>query len=111
VGLKSHGSDESQKLLDCIKELRYREAFECGKDDKNSGVFELIRQDFNTVDVFIEIDDDATEVWQEYQSIKKIKTGLSEKGNLISSKKTCICMCSVFPNLLSESRLILMKRI
>lgn len=87
VGLKSHGSDESQKLLDCIKELRYREAFECGKDDKNSGVFELIRQDFNTVDVFIEIDDDATEVWQEYQSIKKIKDRFERKRKFNQFKK------------------------
>ena len=65
-GLKDHGSDESQKLLDCIKELGYREAFEYKKEDKNSQVFELIRQEFKTVDVFVEIDDDAAR-FAEYQ--------------------------------------------
>ncbi|WP_265447018.1 CRISPR-associated helicase Cas3' [Acetivibrio straminisolvens] len=87
MGLKNHGSDESQKLLDCIKELRYREAFESGKDDKNSGVFELIRQEFKTVDVFIEIDDDAAKVWQEYQSIKKIKDRFERKRKFNRHKK------------------------
>ncbi|HOM03576.1 MAG TPA: CRISPR-associated helicase Cas3' [Acetivibrio sp.] len=86
-GLKSHGSDESQKLLECIKELRYREAFEGGKDDKNFGVFELIRQEFKTVDVFIEIDDDATKVWQEYQSIKQMKDRFESKRKFNQHKK------------------------
>lgn len=86
-GLKDHGSDESQKLLDCIKELGYREAFEYKKEDKNSQVFELIRQEFKTVDVFVEIDDDAAKVWQEYQKIKKMKDRFERKRKLNQHKK------------------------
>jgi len=86
-GLKSHGSDESAKLLDCIKELRYREAFEGGKDDKNSGGFELIRQEFETVDVFVEIDDEATKAWQMYQRIKQMKDRFERKRELNKHKK------------------------
>ncbi|NLP15262.1 MAG: CRISPR-associated helicase Cas3' [Clostridium sp.] len=86
-GLKNHGSDESQKLLDCIKELRYREAFECGKDNKNTEVFELIRQEFKTVDVFVEIDDEATKAWQKYQEIKTVKDRFERKRKLNRHKK------------------------
>lgn len=86
-GLKNHGSDESENLLDCIKELRYREAFEYRRDDKNSGAFELIRQEFKTVDVFVEIDDKATEVWQKYQSIKQMRDRFERKRELNKHKK------------------------
>lgn len=86
-GLKNHGSDESKNLLDCIKELRYREAFEYGKNDKNSEVFELIRQEFKTVDVFVEIDDEATKAWQKYQSIRKMKDRFERKRKLNKHKK------------------------
>lgn len=85
-GLKSHGSDESEGLLNCIKELRYREAFEY-KEGKDSQAFELIKQDFKTVDVFIEIDDKATKVWEEYQTIKKMKNRFERKRKLNQQKK------------------------
>ena len=85
-GLKAHGSDESERLLDCIKELKYKEAFEY-KDDKSSQPFELIRQEFKTVDVFIEIDDEAAKVWEEYQDIKQIKDRFERKRQLNKLKK------------------------
>lgn len=86
-GLKSHGSDESSKLLNCIRELRYREAFEYGDDGKNKEVFELIRQEFRTVDVFVEIDEEASKVWQEYQEIKNVKDRFDRKRKLNRLKK------------------------
>jgi CRISPR-associated endonuclease/helicase Cas3 len=85
-GLKTHGSDESEGLLNCIKELRYREAFEY-KEDKNSQNFELIKQDFKTVDVFIEIDDEAAKVWKEYKEIKQMKNRFERKRQLNKQKK------------------------
>jgi len=63
------------------------------------------------VDVFIEIDDDATEVWQEYQSIKKIKDRFERKRKFNQFKKDLYMYVLSLPELLSESRLILMKRI
>ena len=85
-GLKNHGSDESEGLLNCIKELRYKEAFEY-KEGKDSQTFELIRQDFKTVDVFVEIDDEATKVWEEYKEIKQMKNRFERKRKLNKQKK------------------------
>ncbi len=85
-GLKNHGSDESEGLLNCIKELRYKEAFEY-KEGKDSQTFELIKQDFKTVDVFVEIDDEAVKVWEEYQSIKQMKNRFERKRQLNKQKK------------------------
>jgi len=85
-GLKSHGNDESDWLLNCIGELRYREAFE-HREDKNSKAFELIKQEFKTVDVFIEADDEASEVWEKYQSIKLIADRFERKRQFNKLKK------------------------
>lgn len=86
-GIKRHGNDESKKLLENIKELRYRTAFEHKKDADNVLVFELIRQEFETVDVFIEIDEEAKFVWNRYQEIKKIKDRFERRRKLNQHKK------------------------
>lgn len=85
-GLKSHGSDKSEGLLNCIKELKYKEAFEY-REGSNTQVFELIEQDFKTVDVFIEVDDEASKVWEEYRSTKNIKNRFERKRQLNKQKK------------------------
>ena len=45
------------------------------------------------MDVFVEIDDDAAKVWQEYQKIKKMKDRFERKRKLNQHKRTYICMC------------------
>jgi len=85
-GLKAHGNDESEGLLNYIRELRYKEAFEY-KEDKNKQTFELIEQDFKTVDVFIEVDDEASKVLEEYRNIKQIKNRFERKRQLNKQKK------------------------
>lgn len=88
MGLKTHGNDESNALLETIGELGYREAFAPGMDEGNkSPGFELIPKEFKTVDVFIEIDDEASEVWSKYQGIKSMKNRFERKRKLNRIKK------------------------
>ncbi|MFW6015838.1 MAG: CRISPR-associated helicase Cas3' [bacterium] len=67
---KAKADDESDNLLSCIKQLKYEKAF--SYNDENT-VFQIIGQDYDTVNLFIELDETAVSVWQEYQEINKIE--------------------------------------
>ncbi|MEO0108541.1 MAG: CRISPR-associated helicase Cas3', partial [candidate division WOR-3 bacterium] len=56
-------SDESQELLRACKKLEF----------DRIGEFELIEEPQEKVDIFVELDDDATRVWQEYEKLQDIK--------------------------------------
>ncbi|MGM0500497.1 MAG: CRISPR-associated helicase Cas3' [Bacillota bacterium] len=69
-GVKS--DDISEQLLEKIQSLKYEKAF--WKDDSNLGeTFALIEQDFATVNLFIEINEEAQEVWNRYEEINAIE--------------------------------------
>jgi CRISPR-associated endonuclease/helicase Cas3 len=55
--------DESIKYLDGIKKLDY----------EYIGNFKLIKEEIDKIDIFIELDDEATEVWERYQELLEIK--------------------------------------
>ncbi|NLZ52788.1 MAG: CRISPR-associated helicase Cas3', partial [Thermoanaerobacteraceae bacterium] len=62
-------SDKSRELLSAVYKMKYDSADEaiCIND------FKLIDNSYPKIDVFIEIDDDAKKVWQDYLRIKEIK--------------------------------------
>jgi CRISPR-associated endonuclease/helicase Cas3 len=59
-------SDESKKILEAIGKLRY------DSSDENTSIsnFKLIDEDYSKKDVFIEIDQNAEEVWRKYLDLK-----------------------------------------
>ncbi|MGM0472002.1 MAG: CRISPR-associated helicase Cas3' [Bacillota bacterium] len=67
--------DKSVELLDKIKELKYKRAF---SQDEEGKVFRLIEQDFQTVNLFIEVDDDAKEIWEKYCQINQLEINSPE---------------------------------
>lgn len=85
--LKKHSSeDESTGILKMIEDMNIRDAFEFDAEKKNK-VFEMIPKSFKTVDVFIELDEAASEVWGKYEQVKKIKNRFERKRELNKFKK------------------------
>ena len=66
------GEADSKESLDCIAGLAFRDLSE---------KFKLIKEDYPKVDVFVEIDDRAWEIWKQYRDMQK------EKNNLERTKK------------------------
>lgn len=64
------GDQISNKLLTFIKELKYETAF---YSNEEGIIFQLIEQDYETINLFIELEKNAVEVWQKYQEINKIE--------------------------------------
>jgi len=84
--LKKYSSrNDSVLLLELISKMNYRDAFE--DKEKNKHIFEIIPQSFKTVDVFIEIDDEASNVWRQMEEIKYIKDRFVRKRELNRIKK------------------------
>lgn len=64
-------NDESEKMVSYLFDLKFESL------QKN---FRLIKQDYEKVDVFIELDDDAKRIWQIY-------LGIQEENNLFERRK------------------------
>lgn len=62
-------SDKSRELLSAL----YRMKYDSSDESISIRDFKLIDNSYSKIDVFIEIDDDAEEVWQDYLKIKEIK--------------------------------------
>lgn len=70
-------NDQSNDLLKWIENLQYENAFENGK---NYEIFRLIRQKYETVDLFIAIDEDADELWELYLELSDINDPWQRKA-------------------------------
>lgn len=72
---KRKSQDESRDLIEAITHLRY------DTDDDKSKIadFALIKEDYEKVDVFIELDDRAEEIWQEYISLQTVADFFEKK--------------------------------
>lgn len=59
--------DESRKILEAIGKLRYD-----SEERENISIsdFKLIDEDYSKKNVFVEVDDDAKEVWSQYMELK-----------------------------------------
>jgi CRISPR-associated endonuclease/helicase Cas3 len=64
-------NDSSLDLLKKIKELKYERAF--WRDEEGKEVFELIAQDFESVNLFIELDEYAKNIWEKYRRINQME--------------------------------------
>lgn len=64
---KVKSSEASDKLITQLSNLDYEDAF-TGKDQ-----FQLIKQEFKTVEVFIEVDQEAQFIYKRYQEIQQIE--------------------------------------
>ncbi|MFB3897690.1 MAG: CRISPR-associated helicase/endonuclease Cas3, partial [bacterium] len=74
--------DISRNLLEAIANLRYD-----SEDGKNAiSDFKLIDEEYQKKDVFIESDEEARKIWEEYLSLKKIDVLFSRKKAFDSIK-------------------------
>ena len=71
------GDEPTNKILAHIKHLNFAQL---------QKEFHLINEDYPTVDLFVEIDATAREIWTEYLAIQE-KTGLERKTAFLSIKK------------------------
>lgn len=78
-------NDDSIQLLEKLQKLRYEQAF-WKDDDSNGHIFQLIKQDFDTANLFIELDEQAKEVWAEYERINRIEINTPEDYNIRSGE-------------------------
>lgn len=71
-------NDESEKMVSYLFDLKFESI------QKN---FRLIKQDYEKVDVFIELDDYAKEIWQMYRGIGEEKDPFKRKKEFLKIKK------------------------
>jgi CRISPR-associated endonuclease/helicase Cas3 len=71
--LKAMSDDISRKYLEAIKMLDY----------ERIGGFELIEEKGEKVDIFVELDDKATEIWNKYQEAMEITDPLKRKHRFL----------------------------
>ena len=75
------------KLINSIHELYYYDR--CSNTEKRKPIseFELIREDYFKLDVFVEVDDKAKEKWKAYNEIRDIRDTLERKKRFLAIKK------------------------
>lgn len=71
------GDEQANEILTCIKHLNFAQL---------QKKFRLISEDYPKVDLFVEIDEHAHAIWNEYLAIQE-KTGLERKTAFLSIKK------------------------
>lgn len=69
-------NDQSNDLLKWIKSLQYKKAFE-DRDNKNR--FKLIDHRYDTIDLFIPVDDKAEDLWYKYEELDLIESPWERK--------------------------------
>lgn len=74
---KRKSSQESDQFLEAISSLLYDHP---DKDSIKIRDFKLIENDYAKIDVFIEVDDEAKNIWQRFNSLAKIKNRFERKN-------------------------------
>lgn len=87
--LYKYGDDGiGKELLDMINNLNYKDAFEYTENkEKNERVFSLISTRYKTIEVFIELDEEARKLWAKFQELSKIKDRFVRKKEFSKIKK------------------------
>ena len=75
---------ESEEILDAVIKLKYDRE---GDDELSVADFKLIEEDYPKIDVFIEYDDDAEKIWEEFQKIKQIRSPFDRKKEFLKIRK------------------------
>lgn len=68
-------SDKSRELLQAVYKMKY----ESSDDTVGIADFKLIEEDYPRIDVFIELNEEAGEIWKYYLDIKEIKNLLERR--------------------------------
>ena len=74
----TQSNDNSMDLLGYLSNLKFEEI------QKN---FQLIKNEYVKIDVFVELNADAHEIWRKYQHIRAIKNPLERKKEFLGIKK------------------------
>jgi len=82
---KKKSQDPSSEIIEAIEKLRY----ECEDDLRSIAGFKLIKEDYRKTDIFIEMDDDAKKVWNEYIRLR-------DEKDLVARKKIFDCIKADF---------------
>lgn len=72
------GEKDSRDNLECITGLAFKDLSE---------KFKLIEEDFPTINVFVELDDDAERIWKQYQDLRLEKNNLERTKKYLKMKK------------------------
>lgn len=72
------GETDSKESLECIAGLAFKDLSE---------KFKLIEEDYPKVDVFVEIDDQAKEIWRQYRDLQTEKNHLERTKKYLKIKK------------------------
>lgn len=79
---------EEYKIMEAIDDLYFYDMV----PDKNKKIpisdFRLIKEDYYKIDVFVEIDNDAEDVWKKYKEIIAIKDTLEREKKFLKIKRT-----------------------
>ena len=75
------------KLLNSIYELYYYDKSPNNEKRKPISDFELIKEDYFKLDIFVEVDDEAKEIWKMYGKIKAAKGPFERKKRFLMIKK------------------------
>lgn len=79
---KKKSQDTSRWISESILKLRYSD----GNDKLAIGDFKLIDEDYHKIDVFIELNEEATNIWNAYINLKKIEDLFERKKRFDSLK-------------------------
>lgn len=72
------GDDKSKKNLACLAKLSFKDL---------SKEFKLIEEDYPKVDVFVELDEEAANIWGQYQDLQSEKNHLERTKKYLKIKK------------------------
>jgi len=72
------GDEKYRKNLACITQLSFKDL---------SKKFKLIEEDYPKVDVFVELDENATNIWKQYQDLQLEKNHLERSKKYLKIKK------------------------
>ena len=75
---------ESKEILDAVMKLKYDNE---GGDELSISDFRLIEEDYPKIDVFIEYDNDAKKIWEEFQRIEQIKDFFEREKAFLQIRK------------------------
>lgn len=72
---KKRSQDISRLISESILKLRYED----GNDKLSIGDFKLIAEDYHKIDVFIELNEEASKIWDAYMNLKRIDDPFERK--------------------------------
>lgn len=75
--LERGSNDSSKDKINAMRWLKFSEIAE----------FKLIKDEYQKIDVFVEIDDNAKKIWNEYKKIKEIENRIKRKEEFLRMKK------------------------